>query len=257
MQAPERKLEWQQIDRWRVNEAMEPARESFELQVLEIIYLAALTGETGFPGLAIDLEAETESRQRALMNAQMRTLEAKGYLEIDFMGLAKVNEVLHQCIAAGANCTSYLCQLVQNGDKHSRIYYFHQGDTRFRLEHLAENNTYILQELYAQHEMMFQVIEQIPLLQSLEVEGDSEQALFEEPDLKRWTEELLHAGASLSALAAIRCIDKEAQVIRELNLMIHKNLMWVLKREPEEEITRDRVTLSTAIEELCLWLQAV
>lgn len=257
MQAPERKLEWQQIDRWRVNEAMEPARESFELQALEIVYLAALTGETGFPGLAIDLEAETESRQRALMNAQMRTLEAKGYLEIDFMGLAKVNEVLHQCIAAGANSTSYLCQLVQNGDKHSRIYYFHQGDTRFQLEHLPETHTYILQELYAQHEMMFQVIERIPLTQNLEDEGDSEQALFEEPDLKRWAEELLHAGASLYALEEIRCIDKEAQVIRELDLLIYKNLMWVLKREPEEAITRDRVTLSTAIEELCLWLQAV
>lgn len=257
MLAPKRKLEWQQIDRWQVNEAMEPAREIFELQALEIIYLAALTGETGFPGLAIDLEAETESRQRALMNAQMRTLEAKGYLEIDFMGLAKVNEVLHRCIAAGANSTSYLCQLVQNGDKHSRIYYFHQGDTRFQLEHLPETHTYILQELYAQHEVMFQVIERIPLLQSLEDEGDSEQVLFEEPDLKRWAEGLLHAGASLYALEEIRCIDKEAQVIRELNLMIHKNLMWVLKREPEEEITRDRVTLSTAIEELCLWLQAV
>lgn len=257
MQAPERKLEWSQIYRWQVNEAMEPAREIFELQALEIIYLAALTGETGFPGLAVDLEAETESRQRALMNAQMRTLEAKGYLEIDFMGVAKVNEVLHQCIAAGANSTSYLCQLVQNGDIPSTIYYFHQGNKRFQLEHLSETNTYILQELYAQHEMMFQVIERIPLLQSLEDEGDVEQAFFDEPDLKRWTEGLLHAGASLYALAEIGCIDKEAQVIRELNLVIHKELMWVLKREPEEEITRDRVTLSAAIEELCLWLQAV
>ncbi|WP_405109829.1 hypothetical protein MHH28_32095 [Paenibacillus sp. FSL K6-1217] len=235
---------------------MEPAREIFELQALEIIYLAALTGETGFPGLAIDLEAETENRQRTLMNAQMRTLEAKGYLEIDFMGVAKVNEVLHQCIAAGANSTSYLCQLVQNGDKPSRIYYFHQGNTRFQLEHLPETDTYILQELYAQHEMMFQVIERIPLLQSLEDEGESEQVFFEEPDLKRWAEGLLHAGASLYSLAEIACIDKEAQVIRELNLVIDKNLMWMLQREPEEEFTRDRVALSMAIEELCLWLQA-
>ncbi|KHL92939.1 hypothetical protein QW71_26485 [Paenibacillus sp. IHB B 3415] len=234
---------------------MEPTREIFELQALEIIYLAALIGKNSFPGLEIHLEDETENKQRALMNAQRRSLEAKGYLEIDFMGLAKVNEVLRKCIAAGSNCTSYLCQLVQREDMASKIYYFDQDETQFELEHQPETHTYKMQEIYAQHELMFQIIERIPLVQYPEDNGNSQQLIIEDPDYGVWAERLLQAGASISSLAEIQCIHEEAQVIRELNVVIHEDMMWLLQRGPEDQIIRDRATLSTAMEELCLWLQ--
>ncbi|OKP90188.1 hypothetical protein [Paenibacillus sp. P32E] len=234
---------------------MKPVREVFELQALEIIYLTALTGGNSFPGLAMNLEGESEIKQRSLMDAQMRALEAKGYLEIDFMGIAKVNEVLHRFIVAASNCKSYLCQLVQRNQEISKICYFIQDESRFELKHQSGSNTYKLQEIYARHELMFQVIDSIPLIQNLAEDEQSQTVMNGEVDLESWTGQLLQAGAVVTSLAEIQCISEKAQVIRELNLLIYEDQMWLLRRGSDEQISRTSATLSTAVEELCLWLQ--
>ncbi|WP_019912155.1 hypothetical protein [Paenibacillus sp. HW567] len=234
---------------------MKPTREVFELQALEIIYLTALTGGQGVPGLTVNLEGESEIRQRSLMDAQMRALEAKGYLEIDFMGLAKVNEVLHKFIVTASNCKSYFCQLVQRNQETSKICYFIQDETRFELEHQLGSNTYKLQEIYARHELMFQVIDRIPLVQSVVENEQLQQVMNEELDIETWAGQLLQAGAFVTSLAEIQCIHEEAEVIRELDFLIYEEQMWLLRRGDEGQPSRSGATLATGIEEVCLWLQ--
>ena len=232
-----------------------PEREVFELQALEMIYLTALTGGSSFPGLGVDLNRETERGQRSLMDAQMKSLEAKGYLEIDFTGLAKVNEVLQRFITAAASCESYLCQLMQKDQETLKICYFIQDETRFELEQQPGSGAYRLLELYAQHELMFQVIDRIPLVEDLNDDLQLLNPVDEEPASEEWVEQLLHEGALMTSLAEIQCINEEGQASRELNLLIHEDQMWLLQPEAEEQTSRNKADMSTAIAELCLWLQ--
>ncbi|WP_229521539.1 hypothetical protein [Paenibacillus monticola] len=199
----------------------------------------------------IDLEGESELKLRSLMDAQMRALELKGYVEIDFMGRAKVNELLHKCIGIGSNCDSYFCQYGQTNQEVHRTYYFIQDEYRFELTHHPETNIYKMQEIYGLHEFMFQVIERFPLVQ----DRDSHEAAIEEQHLGEWVELSLLEGAVISSIAEIQCRSEEAHIMRELVMLIHEGQMWALQRAPEDQISRITMTLATAIEELCLWLQ--
>lgn len=233
---------------------MKPAREMFELHPLEIIYLTALIGETSFPGLEIDLKDESERNLRSLMDAQMRSLEVKGYLEVDFAGLAKVNEVLHRGIAVASSCKSYFCQLMHTNQQTCKVFYFVQDEVWFELEHQPESNTYKLQEIYALHELMYQVIERIPLVWELSDKDKLQKAINKEVDFETWVGKSLLAGAFITSLAEIQCITEEAQVIRELNLLIHEDQMWLLSGG-EEDASQTTQSLSTVVNELCNWLQ--
>lgn len=235
---------------------MKPAREVFELQPLEIIYLTALMKENGCPGIEVDLERESERTQRSLMDVQMKSLEAKGYLEIDFMGLARVNDVLQRFIKVSSNCKSYLSQYVLRNNEKYQILYFIQDDMRFELEYRPENNTYKLQEIYALHELIFQVIERFPLVPDNKRDDDnSPRAIDEELQLATWAEQSLQEGAVIASIAEIQCISLETQVIRELILIVHEDHMRILQQESEDQIRSTSVNLITAIDAVCLWLQ--
>lgn len=235
---------------------MKPAREVFELHPLEIIYLTALTKESGCPGIEVNLEGESERTLRSLMDAQMKSLEAKGYLEIDFMGLARVNEVLQRFINVSSNCKSYLSQYVLRNNEKYQILYFIQDDILFELEYRPESNTYKLQEIYALHELMFQVIERFPLVPDNKRDDDnSPRAIDEELQLATWVEQSLQEGAVIASIAEIQCISLGTQVIRELILTVHEDHMRILQQESEDQIRSTSVNLITAIDAVCLWLQ--
>ncbi|MEK3687302.1 hypothetical protein [Paenibacillus sp. FSL R10-2736] len=233
---------------------MKPAREVFELHALEIIYLTALTGGSSFPGLDTDLKAESERSLRSLMDAQMRSLERKGYLETDFMGNAQVKEGLHEFIRIASGSTAYLCQIIQKHQQTLKVYYFFHDGTWFELEHQPDGSSYKVQEIYAWHELVFQVVNRTPLVQGL---GNSEQFLAadKESDLEKWVEEMLLAGASVLSLAEIQCTEEKVQVQRELNLLIHEDHMSLLQRGTEERVMRTPVHFAAAVEGLIAWLQ--
>ncbi|MNI37694.1 hypothetical protein D3C73_918020 [compost metagenome] len=233
---------------------MKPAREVFKLHALEIIYLTALTGGTSFPGVDIDLKGESERSLRSLMDAQMRSLEAKGYLEVDFMGHAQVHEILHSFIGIASSCTAYLCQVIHRKQQSAKVYYFFREGVCYELEHQPDSSIYLLQEIYAQHELMFQVVNRTPLVLGL---NDYRQLLLEdhESDIGEWVEQSLSAGAAVLSLAEIRRTGEEAQAERELNLLIYDEQMWLLQRGMDEQITRVPVTFTAAVEELIGWLQ--
>lgn len=233
---------------------MKPTREAFEFQALEMIYLTALTGGNSFPGLDTDLTGESERGLRSLMDAQMRSLEMKGYLQTDFMGNAQVKEELHKFIDAASGSTSYLSQTIQRHEHLVKIYYFFRDGTWFELEHQPDGTSYKVQEMYAWHELMFHVVNRTPLVKS----PDSSGVLLseaEESELENWVGQCLLAGASVLSLAEIRCTAEGAEVNRDLNLLIYEEQMWLLRRGTDEEVMKIPVSLATALKELIAWLQ--
>ncbi|AIQ56690.1 hypothetical protein PBOR_06875 [Paenibacillus borealis] len=234
---------------------MKPAREVFELHALEIIYLTALTGGSSFPGLDTDLKAESERSLRSLMDAQMRSLERKGYLETDFMGNAQVKEGLHEFIRIASGSTSYLCQIIQRHQQMLKVYYFFRDGTWFELEHQPDGNGYKVQEIYAWHELVFQVVNRTPLVQGLDDNSGQMLSEAEESDPAQWAERLLLNGASVLSLAEIQCTGEEAQVQRELNLLIYEDHMSLLQPGTEEQVRRTPVHFAAAVEEIIAWLQ--
>ncbi|AIQ46191.1 hypothetical protein R70723_10065 [Paenibacillus sp. FSL R7-0273] len=233
---------------------MKPARKAFELNALEIIYLTALTGGTSFPGLETILTEESDRGLRSLMDAQMRSLEVKGYLETDFTGNAQVKEELHEFICAATGSKAYLSQIIQWDEGMVKVSYFFREGTWFELEHQPDGTSYRVQEIYAWHELMFQVVNRIPLVQSSDSSGELLSAA-EESELEKWAGQCLLTGASVLSLAEIRCTAEEAEVYRDLNLLIHDDQMWLLRRETDEEVMRTSVSFATALKELIAWLQ--
>jgi hypothetical protein len=189
------------------------------------------------------------------MDAQMRSLEGKGYLETDFMGNAQVKEELHKFVDAASGSTAYLCQMIQKHQQMVKVFYFFRDGAWFELEQLPEGSGYRVQEIYAWHELMFQVVTRTPLIPGL---NDSEQwpnTADEVPDLELWVEQLLLAGASAGSLAEIHRTDEVTEVNRELHLLMHEEQMWLLRRGTEERVTGIPVSFATAVEEIIAWLQ--
>ncbi|WP_042203641.1 hypothetical protein [Paenibacillus camerounensis] len=233
---------------------MKPAREAFELKTLEIIYLTALTGGNSFPGIGIDLTGESERGLRSLMDAQMRSLEVKGYLETDFTGNAQVKEELHKFIGAASGSAAYLSHIIQRHEQMVKVYYFFRDGTWFELEHQPDGTSYRVREIYAWHELMFQVVNRAPLVQSPASPGALLSAA-EESELEEWAGQCLLTGATVLSLAEICCTAEGAEVHRNLNLLIQEEQMWLLRRGTDGVVTRISVSFATALNELIAWLQ--
>jgi hypothetical protein len=230
---------------------MQPQRESFQLRAAEIIYLTALIGGEGFPGLELNLEEHTEAKMRSIMDAQMKSLELKRYLEIDFMGQAQINETLHKFIETGSSCSNYIYMYIQEEQEARKIYYFTFGEHCFELAAYPTEDRYQIQEIYGPHELICQAILQIPLVDV----QDSRETLSEAIEDDAWIEKALENGASITSLAEVQVQGLEGLIQRDLVILTENGTIWTLHHSEDGHIYRNGLSFSAVMGNLTLWLQ--
>ncbi|MBW7475203.1 hypothetical protein K0T92_10630 [Paenibacillus oenotherae] len=228
-------------------------RENYQLTGLELFYLASLVGGVRVPGVEIDLEANSDLKLRSMMDAQQRSLEKRGYLEVDFDGIARMNPVLRQFITLASQCEAYFCQYNQIRDEAiQRAYYFSQGTTHFEMTYDSEQDMFIVQQMYGLHELLFQVIDRFPLIESslgtsMELKGK---------ELHEWTEEMLQGGAIHSSISRIDWLNEEIAITKEYSLLLTKDQTWKLDNHSlNESCLVSTITFETAMDELAAWIK--
>lgn len=230
---------------------MQPQRETFQLRAAEILYLTALTGGSGFPGLELNFEEHSEAKIRTLMDAQMKSLEMKGYLEVDFMGEAQVNETIHKWIEAGASCVNYIYLYTQASQEMHKIYYFFDENQWFEMICYPGEDRYEMQELYSWYEWISQILFRVPLKNVGSNNSDLAEVMKEIEEV----EDALANGASILSLAEVKLRGTEGAVERELVMLLEPNSIWELQFKDSNQIHWSELTFAAAMERLTSWLQ--